>query len=438
MKKLWAVIRREYLSKVRTKAFIVGTILGPIFMAGLFILPVLLDQPSSTRKVAVVDAAEGQLAESVVQALEEARIGEGDESRPRYRVTLVDGHQDLERVRDSLVARTGVSDSTGDLDGFLVVTETSLDSSEVTYYGVNVGSFSDMASLESSLEPVYLSEKLERRGVPAELVSDIRGGLDLEGAKVEAGSLTGESGEASFLLSYVMAFVLYIALLLYGIQVMTSVLEEKNSRIMEVLASSLTPFQLLLGKVIGVGAAGLTQMGIWLGAAMLITANLAAIVGTFTGGASAESAGAGMSAPLISPGLVVVFLLFFLVGFFLYAAAYAAIGAMTNSVQEAQQSATVVNIFIVVGFLSIFSLLSDAGSTTAKIFSLIPFFAPMVVPVRYSVSPLPVAEVALYLALTILGMLGVIWVAARIYRVGILSYGKKPTMRELGRWLKTR
>ncbi|MGH7656791.1 MAG: ABC transporter permease, partial [Gemmatimonadales bacterium] len=403
MNKLWAVIRREYLAKVRTKAFIVGTILGPILMAGLFVLPVLMDQPSSTRRIGVVDAAGGQLGNRVVRVLEEARIGEGAESRPRYMVVRVDGHDDPNRIRDSLVARTGVSDSTDDLDGFLVVTEASLDSSEVTYYGVNAGSFSDMAALENVLEPVFLSEKLERRGVPLELVADVRGGLDLDGAKVVAGSLTGESGEASFMLSYIMAFVLYIALLLYGIQVMTSVLEEKNSRIMEVLASSLTPFQLLLGKVVGVGAAGITQLGIWIGAAMLITANIAAIVGTFTGGVPAESAGAGMSAPLISPGLLVVFLLFFLVGFFLYAAAYAAIGAMTNSVQEAQQSATIVNIFIVVGFLSIFSLLSDAGSTTARILSLIPFFAPMVVPVRYSVSPLPLPEVALYLTLTVLG-----------------------------------
>jgi ABC-2 type transport system permease protein len=203
---------------------------------------------------------------------------------------------------------------------------------------------------------------------------------------------------------------------------------------MEVLASSLTPFQLLFGKVIGVGSAGVTQLAIWIGAAMLITANIASLLGLFN--VPAEAA-AEVTVPVISAGLLVIFLLFFIVGFFLYASAYAAIGAMTNSVQEAQQSATIVNIFIVVGFLSIFSLLSDAGGTTARVLSMIPFFSPMVIPVRYSVAPLPLAEVAISLVLTILGMVGIVWLAARIYRVGILSYGKKPGLRTLWQWIRT-
>lgn len=434
MNKLWAVIRREYLAKVQTRAFIISTILGPVLMAGIFVLPILMDRPSSTKRIAVVDAASGNLGQRVVEALSGARIGSGPDGRPRYEVVGVVGKGHVEQVRDSLIRLTGARDSASSLDGFLVVTDGSLDSARVAYYGVNVGSFKDMSVLENALEPVYLTERLERRGVSADVVADFKAGLNIRGAKVVQGKLTGESGEASFFLSYIMAFVLYIALLLYGIQVMTSVLEEKNSRIMEVLASSLTPFQLLLGKVIGVGAAGVTQLAIWIGAAMFITSNVATILGLFNVPAEAATS---VSVPMISTGLLVVFLLFFIVGFFLYASAYAAIGAMTNSVQEAQQSATIVNIFIVVGFLSIFSLLSDAGGTTARILSMIPFFAPMVMPVRYSVAPLPITEVALSLALTILGMLAVVWLAARIYRVGILSYGKKPTLREVGRWLRT-
>ena len=434
MNKLWAVIRREYLAKVQTRAFVVSTILGPVLMAGIFVLPVLMDRPSSIKRIAVVDAASGNLGQRVVEALKGARTGRGPDGRPRYQIVGVVGKGHVEAVRDSLIRLTGASDSVSDLDGFLIVTDGSLDSARVTYYGVNVGSVKDMSILEDALEPAYLSERLERRGVSADVIADFRTGLDIRGAKVVQGGLTGESGEASFFLSYIMAFVLYIALLLYGIQVMTSVLEEKNSRIMEVLASSLTPFQLLLGKVVGVGAAGVTQLAIWISAAMFITSNIASILGLFNVPPEAATA---VSVPVIGTGLLVVFLLFFIVGFFLYASAYAAIGAMTNSVQEAQQSATIVNIFIVVGFLSIFSLLSDAGGTTARVLSMIPFFSPMVMPVRYSVSPLPVTEVAVSLLLTILGLLAVVWLAARIYRVGILSYGKKPDLRTLARWIRT-
>jgi ABC-2 type transport system permease protein len=291
-----------------------------------------------------------------------------------------------------------------------------------------------MAILERIVEAVLRTERLERQGVDPELVRAASGRVSLETAKITDGRLTGESGQASFMLAYVMSFLLYFALLIYGIQVMTSVIEEKTNRIMEVLASSLTPFQLMAGKVIGVGAVGVLQLAIWVGTAMFLSANAAMIAGLFN---MPPEAAAQMPIPAISGGLLVVFLAFFLIGFFLFAAAYAAVGAMCNTVQEAQQASTVLTMVVAVGFISIFSLLNDPNGGLAKVFSLIPFFAPIVMPVRYSLTSIPLIEVLTSLAITIATMLLIAWLAGRIYRVGILMYGKKPTLRELTHWIRT-
>jgi ABC-2 type transport system permease protein len=203
---------------------------------------------------------------------------------------------------------------------------------------------------------------------------------------------------------------------------------------MEVLASSLTPFQLMAGKVIGVGAVGLFQLTIWVGTAMFLSTNAAMIAGVFN--MPPESA-AQMPIPSISLDLLVVFLSFFLVGFFLFAAAYAAIGAMCNTIQEAQQASTLLTLLVAFAFISIFSLLNEPNGSLAKILSMIPFFAPIVMPVRYSLTSISLLEVLTSLAITVGGMLLIAWLAGRIYRVGILMYGKKPSLKELMHWVRT-
>jgi ABC-2 type transport system permease protein len=141
--------------------------------------------------------------------------------------------------------------------------------------------------------------------------------------------------------------------------------------------------------------------------------------------------------PSVSPDLVVVILLFFLLGFFLYASLYAAVGSMCSTQQEAQQTATPVTMIVVIGMIFMFSLINEPSGGLARILTFIPFFTPLVIPVRYAISPLPLAEVLLGVAVMVLGIIAVVWVGARIYRVGILSYGKKPSLRELWRWVRT-
>ncbi|HXE58444.1 MAG TPA: ABC transporter permease [Gemmatimonadales bacterium] len=434
MHKVWAVIRREFVERVRTKAFVVGTVLGPMLMAFFIVLPILLEsRDTRPRRIAVVDAASGAFARRVEGALSAARTGLR-QPRPRYEVIVVPAHGRLAEVRDSLVALTGVArGGARGLDGVLLVTDEALEGGEVEYLGTNVGSLSDMEILATTIQQTVVAERLERAQVDPDVVRHATGRVRLSTAKVTEGRLTGESGEASFLLAYVMAFVLYISLVLYGIQVMTSVLEEKSNRIVEVLVSSLTPFQLMLGKVVGVAAVGLLQLGIWAGTAVLLTTQRTAIAGLFNVPPEAVSV---LPIPTIRADLLVVFLLFFVLGFLLYAALYAAVGAMCNTMQETQQLNTPITLLVATGFICMFALLKDPNGTLAKVLSLIPFFAPTITPVRYSLHPIPLPELLLSIGVTAAGMLAITWLASRIFRVGILMYGKRPTLREVARWVR--
>lgn len=231
---------------------------------------------------------------------------------------------------------------------------------------------------------------------------------------------------------------MYLSLVMYGVQVMGAVLEEKSNRIVEVLISSMTPFQLLLGKVLGVAGAGLLQLAIWGGAGFYLTSVVAGRSATAgMDQLAADGTARSFDLPTVSVELVLVILVFFLLGFLLYSALYAAVGSMCTTQQETQQAAQPVTIILAVGFVSLFALLNDSSSSLARILSFIPFFAPMVIPVRYAISPLPLSEVLIAVASTLVGMVAVVWLAGRIYRVGILSYGKKPSIKELWRWVRT-
>jgi ABC-2 type transport system permease protein len=381
-----------------------------------------------------VDGASDDVGMKVTEALAASRR-EGTSGAARYSVVRVPARDRVESVRDSLIAITGVhKGGVEGLDGILVLTDESVDGGRIPYLGVNVGSMADMRKLETELQTTLRQERLRRAGIDVFTGMKASRSVDVVTSKVTAGKLTGESGTTSFMLAYVMGFILYFAMLLYGVQVMNSVMEEKTNRIAEVLASSVTPFQMMLGKVLGVGGVGLLQLGIWGSTAMLVTTYRAPLARLF--GASPDALTA-VKLPSVRPDLLAVFLIYFVLGFLLYAAAYAAVAAMCNSQQEAQQANTPVTLCIVAGFMAMFSLLNEPSGSLARTLSLIPVMAPFVVPVRYSLAPIPIAELLLSMTLTFGGMLLVVWIAGRIYRVGILMYGKRPKLSEIWRWVRS-
>jgi ABC-2 type transport system permease protein len=436
MKKIFAVVRREFVERVRTRAFLISTLLLPVVMVAVFLLPILMSGTSRTSRVAIVDASSAAVGPQVAAMLGAEKLGTRPDAEARYSVQIFPASAErLAAVRDELVAKTGFGrrHQADQWNGVLVLTDATLASGKLVYYGGNVGGLEAMGKLQRTLSQALATWRLGKSGIDQQLVKQATAPADLQTVKVEDGKLAGQSGEQSFVLAYAMGFILYMAVLIYGQQTMTSVVEEKNSRIMEVLASSLTPFQMLLGKVLGVGAAGLAQMAIWGGSAALLSGQRGPLGALFGMNAATLQS---LPIPSMSGGVLVVFLLYFLLGFLLYGALYAAIGAMCNSIQETQQYALFVTMFILVGFFAMFSVIRDPNSTLGMAMSLVPFFAPFVMPVRWSMTTVPPLELAASLGLMVVGLLACTWLAGRIYRTGILMYGKKPSWREVWRWIR--
>ncbi len=434
MKKVFAIIRREFIERVRTKAFLLSTFGLPVLMVLMMVLPVLMMRGSDrTIRLVVVDATgEGDagVGTRIITALERPTIQKGE--APKYVVDRVVPVESVAASRDSLIGETS-GEAADRLDGVLVLPAGTLVDGATEYYGTNVGSLETMSELERLVSGVVVSTRLEQSGVDPGVLARAMRQASMRTNKVSDGEVTGESGVASFFLAYVMGFMLYIAVLIFGQQTMMSVIEEKNSRIMEILASSLRPFQMLMGKVLGVGAVGILQMGIWGGTIYLLGQNRGQIARLFNLPADAMTQ---LPIPSVPTDLLVVFLLYFALGFLVFGALYAAVGAMVNSTQEAQQAATGVTMLIMVGFFGMFAVIKDPNGSVASVLSLIPFTAPFVMPVRWSMASVPLSQLALSLASMVAGLLVVVWVAGKIYRTGILMYGKKPSLREVFRWIR--
>lgn len=436
--KILSVVRREFVARVHTKSFIITTILMPLLMAlgiAAMILLTSFNSPDQTTRIAVVDGTSIELGQQVQKALAGETMGKGTEAKPRYRVDLVPAVGDVDVERKKLVAQTGFSHDSdhGKYDGVLVLPAGALAHGKVTYYGANASSLKSMGQLRGSLSKAFSGTRLTRDGLDVKLVTRAMRPVHMDATKVSSGNATGQSGISAFFVAYAMGFLLYLLILIYGQNTLTSVIEEKTSRVVEVLVSSLTPFQMLLGKVVGVGGAGLLQMAIWAVFALLITSNVVALATLF---GVAPAAAAALSVPHIGAGLIIVFLLYFALGFLLYGALYAAIGSMCNAIQESQQYATIVTILVAVGFFAAFGVIQNPNGTLGQVLSWIPFFAPFVMPVRWSLTAIPAWELVGSLAMMVVGILFCVWVAARIYQVGILMFGKKPSWRELWRWVR--
>ena len=422
MHKIWAVVRREFLERVRTKWFIISTVLGPVFMIGITVLPaVLASSGGGPRAVAVVDEGSGEFAARLV-----TQLGTGN----RFTATRVsaDGPRASE-VLDSLT-RTVQAKT---LDGFLIVGPSAVESGIVEYRGRNVSSLRDMALLEGVLRQVVVVERLTRRGIDPAVVQEAQERIDFRTSRITKRGATAETGEATFFLAYFVGFVLYMAIFLYSVNVMRSVIDEKQTRIIEVLVSSLKPFQLMFGKVIGVGGVGLFQFSIWGATAALLFRYRQAVFSAI--GVSSEQA-AAVQMPVVGGALVVLILLYFLFGYVLYSALFAVVGASVNTESEAQQAQMPVTMLLVAAIIMFPVVLNEPSGKLAMVMGLIPFFSPIIMPIRYAASEVPLGEVVLSLAVLALSTLAIVWLASRIYRVGILMYGKRPSVREMLRWAK--
>jgi len=422
MRKVWAVIRREFVERVRSKWFLVSTILGPVFMIGITVLPSLLAMKTGrVNAIALLDDGSGSFAMRLKTQLE--RSG-------RFSITVVETTPERhDAARDSLTDAI----RTERLDGVLSISTATVESGIAEYRGRNVSSLRDMGMMEGALRQSVVTERLTRRGVDPAVVQEAQAGIDLRTLRVNKQGATGESGQVTFFLGYAVALILYMVILLYGINVMRSVLEEKQTRIIEVLISSLRPFQLMLGKVVGVGGVGLFQFGIWTLTGYLMVHFRTQILSRFHVAADQVNA---ITMPSIGGMLLAMVAVYFVLGYLLYSALFAVVGASVTAESEAQQAQQPVMMLLIFSLIVSFAALSDPGGRLAVLTSLVPFSSPIIMPVRVATSDVPTSQLALSIAILCATCLLIVWVSARVYRIGILMYGKRPSLKEMWRWAR--
>ena len=424
MAKLWAIIKREYLERVRSKWFLIATFLGPVFFAAIIILPAWLASRSK---------ATNEVYNTVI--LDATGTGFGQ----RLSVAIAGDTTDINKipqVRIVAPAMLSAAESTATREvmsknkvGYLVVTDRTVAGETARYAGRNASSLPDMSQIRTALRQTILASRLEKIGIDNSRTKELTFiPLDFTTERItERGR--GGSGMASVMFGFAIGFLLYMTIIIYGQTIMSSVIEEKTSRVAEVVMSSVPTDTLLAGKVLGVGAVGLTQQVLWIATTYILLKLREPIMAKL--GAPTVSFGL----PEISLGAAILFLAFFILGFIFYSSLYAAVGSSVNSEQEARQAATPLMIMIVFAGVFIQPVLLNPTGTTAQVLSLVPITSPIIMPIRMAVTGVPPLEMAGSIGFLILGCIAALWLASRIYRVGLLMYGKKPTMREMARWV---
>jgi ABC-2 type transport system permease protein len=423
MSRTWAVVKHEFLEMIRTRAFLVGTILGPLFMLGLVGFQILMATRTggSERTIVVVDRSGMGIGQATGQLLS---VGPGD-GRAGFRVEYAGASSNS--VDDDLRAELLARVKREEIDGFLWIPEGVLDGAVVSYSGSNAASLADMERVRGSVQTAVQGGRLEAAGIDAGAVGNALRRVPFEARNTDEKAASGSTG-ALIGLTYALGFGIYVVVLLYGNSVLRGVLEEKRERIVEVVVSSIRSDQLLVGKVLGIGGAGVFQVLIWAGFAALALTR---------GGDLALRFGAAVpELPTVPLSVGVTFIFYFATGFLLYATMYAAIGAIATTDQEAQQLQMPVIMLLVLALSMMGAVMMDPNGTAAVVGSLIPFTAPVVMPMRAVGIGIPAAQLAGSMALLGLTVITVLWVAARIYRIGILATGRRPTMREVWRWVR--
>lgn len=436
MNKIGIIIAREYNERVRKKSFIITTILMPIFMLGLMAAPTLmmLFATGETKTLQVIDQSgiiAGQLEgsdeiifEQVATSLDEARA-----NQEIFGVLWIG--EDIVKNPSNVKLYTNSSSSMSIEESIASQMEKIIERERLKLY--------DIENLEQIMHDVKASVSL----------TTFRNDLAEEGEAEEATSST-----IAYLLGLVLGMMLYMFLIIYGSMVMTSVIEEKGGRVLDVLVSSVSPFQLMLGKILGVAAVAVTQIALWgvlvscMGAAVLpalMPEDMMQTVEAVQAG-SMTSVEAGLDADMLSAlslatdlsGIVMMFvwlLLFLVGGFFFYSSMFAAVGSAVDSIQDANQLQTPITMPIILALILAMSVFNDPNSQLAFWGSIIPFTSPVVMMARIPFG-IPTWQIVLSLVLLYLSVVGMAWVAGKIYRVGIFMHGKKPSFKEMFMWIR--
>jgi len=445
MAKLLVVFRREYLERVRSKWFVLGTLLGPVFFILVAGAPRLIGgRGDGTRDVAhieVIDATGAGLGARVVASLRERF----PLSRAPY-LTVVDESASA-AAQDHAVLRV----QRDEILGYLALGPATLAGDSVRYEGRNANAHNDVDAIRLAVRSQVLALRMEREGIDARKVAEFqRFPLELHTQRIGDKGREKANQLSAIFLGYAVALLLYMMIVIYGQAIMRSVLEEKTTRVAEVVVSSVNTDILLAGKILGVGLVAITQVLSWVVLSVLAMTYASPYLFGDQGRAAAVASAAGTVGAANSPGLgllalgippiplwaAVALFCCFVMGFIFYASLFAAVGAMVNSQEDVQQAATPVMLLLVSSVIFMGPIMANPGSTMARTMSMLPTSAPIIMPLRITLIPVPWFEVVGALAGVAAACAASIWLSGRIYRVGLLMYGKKPSFGELARWIK--
>ncbi|HEY8022775.1 MAG TPA: ABC transporter permease [Thermoanaerobaculia bacterium] len=432
------VAKREYLQRIKGKAFWIATCILPLLLVSATVLPsIFLARSEARQKIVVVDSTGGAVAAELA-AEKQTKVPEtppptggrtgramAERSRNvRFDFLFEPAQPDGAALRRELDRRVIAEQ----IDAWVWVDAAALAGNKVEYHARSVSNFLTQEVLKDDLSTAIRRVRLRQAGLDPERIGALTRGVDLSTLRVAKGGSRAEGGLAGAAFGYIIFMMLYVAIGIWGQQVMNGVLDEKSSRIIEVVISSIRPTELMMGKLVGICLLGLTQMAIWCTTLVVLSTPgfLAAMV------ALPE----GVTLPVVTLPMVLNFGILFVLGFFVFASFYAAVGAAFNNVQEAQQVAGFIVFFLLVPLFLMFRIINDPDSTLAVVTSLIPPFTPLLMTLRVALQMPPLWQILLSYALTAGFIVLMVWIASRIYRVGILMYGKKPTVQEMWKWVR--
>jgi ABC-2 type transport system permease protein len=431
MNKMFIVLKHEFRQKIRSKVFIILTFIAPLILGAFVAVPLLITamNQGNDKQITIIDAT--------------ARLGKyfaADTGKQMLLLNRMPSNSSKASFGPSIhlniitSATANTSDSLKRLllekkiAGYLEIPANAIADSNVTatLRLTNANDFTVEEYLSSHYEDGLFAERLKSSGIDPEFVRHAREGAEINTLKVTEEKETSDNG-IGFIAGYITGLFLYMSMILYGSLIMQSVIEEKSSRVIELLSSSVKPMDILIGKVLGVGFAGLLQVSVW--------AIMFASVSFFALPAILVSLGSGAGS-IISPSAFIYFVLYFVFGYLMFATLYAGAGATVEQASDAQQVAMPITLLVLLPFLMMTSVIQSPSSTSSVILSMIPFFSPILMMGRIFSETPPFWQIALSFVLMGATFFGVLWVSGKIYRTGILMYGKKYSLREIYKWLK--
>ena len=411
MKKIWTIAKWEYFEKVKTKTFIVSIILTPLIIIAFSVLPTLLSNEEMPRvkTIGVIDTTNTYF-NFLREELKEYKI---ENNQPQYvLINLNEKSKSFDQIK------TGANDAVlnGKLEGYILLKFKNKDSLIVEYRSESIGNFRDIGRFERAVNSARIQKRLQQEGLSPNLVSFIQSKVELKHIKVED---DGIEGKQDFLITFFSSFIFILLLMMMvvysGQMLVRSMLEERSNRLIEVLVSSSTPEELLAGKVIGLSSLGLTQILIWF------------VIGLTLAGTALVPLGAFEN--------ILPMLIFFVLGFLFYTTLFVGIGSVITTEQEAQQITTYISLILLLPVIIAVPAIQNPDFIAIKIFSYIPLTIPSVMLLRLNISPVSTYELIFTILLMLLSIIIMIKVSAKIFRIGILSYGIKPKLKEILSWL---